>query len=363
MGVKNLLARTVASALVAGLGPMPLWAADAVEIVRIDTLPGGETACPNTPAEAQRYVLSDGRTVLRCGGPIADPVGFLNGAAVPGLTVSGLAAGLALPEVAPASDTAPAASQAGSADAAPPTPVVEEPSVPDVTSPPVAAAETPAASAGAGAGDAAGPIGSGAWPETETSGEVATGEAAPDKSEAGNAAPGGTGATDTTAEDASDQAQPAPGDIASETPVEPEPATSTDDVASKSVTQEPAEPVTPAAPTEPAVQPATAATPRPEEKPAPESKKPRRVAAPAAAGRCADAAACYVQLGAFGEKKNVDRAKAVLRSLHLPVSTQQIRLRDGRQLTAVMAGPLDAASAERALGDIRGCGFKAAVLR
>ncbi|HEY0212469.1 MAG TPA: SPOR domain-containing protein [Paenirhodobacter sp.] len=58
-------------------------------IMQARTIPGALTACPGAPVTVQRYVLSDGRTVMRCGPQIDDPAGFINGAGVRGLQVAG----------------------------------------------------------------------------------------------------------------------------------------------------------------------------------------------------------------------------------------------------------------------------------
>lgn len=58
-------------------------------IVSSQTIAGGKTACPNLSQVAQRYMLSDGRRVVRCGPQTEDPVGYINRAGVPGLRVVG----------------------------------------------------------------------------------------------------------------------------------------------------------------------------------------------------------------------------------------------------------------------------------
>ncbi|MFC3061313.1 SPOR domain-containing protein [Paenirhodobacter populi] len=61
----------------------------ALTITGAKTIPGAFTACPDAPVTVQRYILSDGRMVMRCGPQIDDPAGFINGAGVRGLRVQG----------------------------------------------------------------------------------------------------------------------------------------------------------------------------------------------------------------------------------------------------------------------------------
>lgn len=59
-----------------------------VRITGTETVAAAATACPAGMAAAQRYILSDGRSVVRCGGAAENPVDFINAAAVPGLVVT-----------------------------------------------------------------------------------------------------------------------------------------------------------------------------------------------------------------------------------------------------------------------------------
>lgn len=73
------------------------------------------TACPAGTVSAQRYLLSDGRSVVRCGGAAENPADFINAAAVPGLVVTsapmvggaGYGASVGAPGGYPVSVTAP----------------------------------------------------------------------------------------------------------------------------------------------------------------------------------------------------------------------------------------------------------------
>ena len=56
-----------------------------VAIISQDPLPGGYSACPNLSPLAQRYMMSNGRAVVRCGPQAEDPVSYLNTIQVPGL--------------------------------------------------------------------------------------------------------------------------------------------------------------------------------------------------------------------------------------------------------------------------------------
>lgn len=60
----------------------------AVQIVATQTVDAASTACPIGTGMAQRYTLSDGRRVVRCGAPTENPAAFINAAAVPGLIVT-----------------------------------------------------------------------------------------------------------------------------------------------------------------------------------------------------------------------------------------------------------------------------------
>lgn len=61
-----------------------------VLVVSAGPIPGGWPDCPGPAARAQRYVLSDGRRIVRCGDPVEDVVGWINGLNRPGLHVDGM---------------------------------------------------------------------------------------------------------------------------------------------------------------------------------------------------------------------------------------------------------------------------------
>ncbi len=88
--------------------PAPVAVAAApVTIVRVETVAGGVTACPNLSPVAQRYMLSDGRRVVRCGPQTDDPAGFINSAGLPGLRVAGAPVPAVAPRAMPMAAPAP----------------------------------------------------------------------------------------------------------------------------------------------------------------------------------------------------------------------------------------------------------------
>ena len=72
-------------------------AAPAATIVATETVAPSATSCPVGTASAQRYTLSDGRRVVRCGPQTANPAAFINNAAVPGLVVAAAPGGYVSP--------------------------------------------------------------------------------------------------------------------------------------------------------------------------------------------------------------------------------------------------------------------------
>ncbi|MDD8021633.1 MAG: SPOR domain-containing protein [Paracoccaceae bacterium] len=97
-----------AAPLVASPAPVAMAAAP-VTIVQVETVAGGVTGCPNLSPVAQRYMLSDGRRVVRCGPQTDDPAGFINRAGLPGLQVAAtpMAAPLMVPRAMPVPMAAP----------------------------------------------------------------------------------------------------------------------------------------------------------------------------------------------------------------------------------------------------------------
>ena len=61
----------------------------ALALVESRSIAKSDTRCPTQIGKAQRYLISDGRRVTKCGAAVGDSVGFLNGLAVPDLHVAG----------------------------------------------------------------------------------------------------------------------------------------------------------------------------------------------------------------------------------------------------------------------------------
>ncbi|MFD2174464.1 SPOR domain-containing protein [Rhodobacter lacus] len=87
--------------------PLPGTASAAATILSSEVVAPGATSCPAGTVSAQRFRLSDGRTVVRCGAQTTDPVAFINTAAVPGLQVAAGPGGYVSPYVSGSVATAP----------------------------------------------------------------------------------------------------------------------------------------------------------------------------------------------------------------------------------------------------------------
>lgn len=295
-----------------------------VTIVASETVQGTTTTCPNLSPVAQRYTLSDGRSVVRCGPQTEDPVGFINRAAVPGLLVAS-----STPVAGPSrAVAAPRPSRAPVAQPISPVPMTTQQGY---------AASSPYQGTLAPAPDAV-YLRHPAGPTTLAPVIVAT-----------KVGPAGY-------KPAFDDGRlnPYRG-----------PRASTGDVQQAQVwtNQVPAQPLTAATPAHarvivstPMVQYREAAQVLPvSARPSTKSVAPT-MAAPVASG------ARYVQVGTFGVAGNAEAAKARLRALGLPVSSARIT-RSGKPMTIVYAGPMPGGDAGAALGSVRAAGFGDAILR
>lgn len=298
-----------------------------VTILAAETVQGATTTCPNLSPVAQRYTLSDGRSVVRCGPQTEDPVGFINRAAVPGLVVASTAPipGTSRAMAAPRTSRAPVAQ-----------PIAPLPMTPQQGY----SASSPYQGTLAPAPDAV-YLRHPAGPTTLAPVIVAT-----------KVGPSGY-------KPAFDDGRlnPYRG-----------PRASTGDVQQAQVwtNQVPAQTLTA---TTPASARVIVSTPMVQYREAaqqplvlPVSARPStKSVAPVAAAPVASAAR-YVQVGTFGVAGNAEAAKARLRALGLPVSSARIT-RSGRPMTIVYAGPMPGGDAGAALGSVRAAGFGDAILR
>ncbi|SOB92642.1 sporulation related protein [Rhodobacter sp. JA431] len=75
-----------------GAASVEVAAASAATIMGTEQVDPATTSCPAGTVSAQRYTLSDGRRVVRCGAQVQNPAAFINQAEVPGLVVTPAAA-------------------------------------------------------------------------------------------------------------------------------------------------------------------------------------------------------------------------------------------------------------------------------
>lgn len=287
--------------------PVAIAAATPVTIIGSETVTA-PAACPNGAPVAQRYFLSDGRRVLRCGPERGDPVAFINRANLPGLQVAGLAEAAAAPVYAAAPPRAPAAAPQAPAPAPSRAAYVSPYALPDTVYVNHAASNVaPLAPVQVSTKSLSG------YRPAFDDGRLNPYRGA--RTAAGDAMQGQIW-TDTVPAKLIPGAQPQ----ALTQPLIPEAR-----ISSKSPARI-APPVVPA-PAVKAAAPATAAT-------------------------------GFVQVGSFGQPANAEGAKARLRALGLPVSTAR-----AGKLTIVYAGPLTGAALPQALVSARASGFADAFIR
>lgn len=277
-----------------------------VRITGTETVAAAATACPAGMAAAQRYLLSDGRSVVRCGGAAENPVDFINAAAVPGLVVTPSAP---MPGATPQQVYAAASPYALGGGVAPMT-----------------------ARPGSG-GPSVGPV-----LVRAPSGHITL---APITVETSVGPTGYAPAFDDGRLNPFRGPRTAQGDAE-------QGVMWTNQVPSRRVTERTPERrrIVPAAPVHvsaPALSPGASTPVRVSSKSAPEAAAP--------------AAPRYVQVGSFAVAGNAAAAKARLAAAGLPVSSAQTR----RGLTVVLAGPF--ADARAALATVRNAGFAEGILR
>lgn len=85
--VRSAIAAPPARAGAPAVTSAPTATKGAARLVQIRAIAGRATYCPDPGPSAQRFLLSDGRRVTRCGAPVADALGYLNGLGAPGLSV------------------------------------------------------------------------------------------------------------------------------------------------------------------------------------------------------------------------------------------------------------------------------------
>ncbi len=291
-----------------------------VRITGTETVAAAATACPAGMAAAQRYILSDGRSVVRCGGAAENPVGFINAAAVPGLVVT---------------SSAPMIGGAGYGAAL---------SVPPGTGTPqqAYAAVSPYALGGGVAPMTARPGSSGT-----SVGPVVLRAPSGHSTLAPITVETSVGPTGYAPAFEDGRLNPFRGPRTAMGDAE-QGVLWTNQVPSRRVTERTPEhrrivPVAPVHVTAPSL--------------SPEASTPMRVSSKSAPEAAAPVAPRYVQVGSFAVAGNAAAAKARLAAAGLPVSSAQTR----RGLTVVLAGPF--ADARQALATVRTAGFAEGILR
>lgn len=323
-------------------------------------VPGASTSCPTGTEVAQRYTLSDGRSVVRCGGKEPDPVTFINNAGVPGLVV------------APSSASAPASASAPSP--ASPAPAYVSPYVSGGLSQNRAAPTAPLMGATAYAPTAAtmayetlptAPMTAGTG--YAVSGRAVSGGAVPQQV---YASPYQSGARQSTPEavnvrSSSGHTTLAPVLVGSKSAMESGYATAFEDgrlnpfrgprsllgdaeQGALWTNQVPARLVGAQTPPTRRIVPQAAPAVRVSAKATPVTVAPKAEA---------KTAPRYVQVGSFAVPGNAAAVKARLAAVGLPVSSSTTR----QGLTVVYAGPF--ADAREALGPVRAAGFADVLLR
>lgn len=306
---------------------VPVPAAPPANIVSAATVDVASTNCPAGTASAQRYTLSDGRRVVRCGAQVQNPAAFINGASVPGLVVAS--------GVSPSGYVSPYAAApmiggtgyAANTYAAPATHASQSAAMYGGTGYAVSQADYAAQSPYQAAPEAV---------HVHLPGQPATTTLAP------VVVATKTGPTGYRAAFDDGRLNPFRG-----------PRSAMGDAAQGQVwtNEVPAELVTARTPARKLIVPvAQVAQPL-------ARASSKSVPLPQAGG-----AARFVQVGTFGVPANAEAAKARLRAAGLPVASSTSS-RGGKVLTVVLAGPFAGADGTRALGTARAAGFGDAILR
>lgn len=321
-----------------------------VQIVGTEPVAAVATSCPAGTGSAQRYQLSDGRSVVRCGGAVDNPAAFINAAAVPGLVVSsapmmgGTGYGSSAYDASayPVSTTAPMVGGTGYGVSYQAQSVVQGPG-----------GMTPQQAYGAASPYA---LNAQPAPVPQAAGRISSNSYAPPpvyvRSPAGQV-------TLTPIEVATDIGPTGYAPAFEDGRLNPfrGPRTAMGDAQQGVLwtNQVPARPVTDKTPARKRIVPAEPVYVAPYGQTETRLSS-KSVAAPVAAAPQA-AGPRYLQVGTFAVPGNADAAKARLAAVGLPVSVATT----GRGLTVVLAGPF--ADARQALTTVRGAGFADVILR